>query len=60
MKTNRKVIMKNLKNAIQPIIGENGNKDIDKLVQKSTRKLSDLIAEFMVKTEKKRKKLKVK
>lgn|GEM_PF-4353265 len=52
--------MKNLKNAIQPIIGENGNKDIDKLVQKSTRKLSDLIAEFMVKTEKKRKKLKVK
>jgi hypothetical protein len=47
-----------LQEAIQPFIGENPNKEIDKLVLKSTKKLGDLIAEFMVKTEKKRKKVK--
>ena len=58
MKANKKAIEKNLQKAIQPIIGENPNKEIDKLVLKSTKKLGDLIAEFMVKSEKKRKKVK--
>ncbi|MCP9747028.1 hypothetical protein [Lacihabitans sp. CS3-21] len=53
MKANKKEIKAKLKEAIEPIIGENSSKKLDKIVLKSTKKLSDLIADFMVKAEKK-------
>jgi hypothetical protein len=56
MKANKKEIKAKLKEAIEPIIGENNNKEIDKMVLKSTKKLGDLISAFMVKSEKKMKK----
>jgi hypothetical protein len=58
MKANKKEIKAKLKEAIEPIVGENNSKEIDKMVLKSTKKLGDLIADFMDKTEKKRKKVK--
>ncbi|SOE23604.1 hypothetical protein SAMN06298216_3989 [Spirosomataceae bacterium TFI 002] len=59
MKASKKTIKKNLRDAIQPIVGEKSNKEIDKLVLKSIKKLSDLIADFMDKTDKKQKKKKI-
>lgn len=53
MKANKKEIKAKLKEAIEPIIGENSSKELDKMVLKSTKKLGDLIADFMVKAEKK-------
>ena len=54
MKANKKEIKAKLKEAIEPIIGENSGNERDKLVLKSTKKLGDLIADFMVKAEKKK------
>jgi hypothetical protein len=56
MKANKKEIIAKLREAIEPIIGENSGNERDTLVLKSTKKLGDMIAEFMVKAEKKRKK----
>ena len=56
MKANKKEIKAKFKEAIEPIIGENSSNKLDTLVLKSTKKLGDLIADFMVKAEKKRKK----
>ncbi len=53
MKANKKEIKAKLKEAIEPIIGENSSKELDKMVLKSTKKLADLIADIMVKSEKK-------
>ncbi len=58
MKANKKEIKAKLKEAIEPIIGGNSSKELDKMVLKSTKKLGDLIADFMVKSEKKMKKAK--
>lgn len=60
MKSKRKVIQNKLQDAVEPIIGKERNKKTDEIVLKSTKKLSDLIADFMVKVEKKRKKLDLK
>lgn len=60
VKANKKEIKAKLKEAIEPIIGESSSKELDKMVLKSTKKLGDLIAEFMTKAEKKNaKKMKV-
>jgi hypothetical protein len=53
MKANKKEIKAKLKEAIEPIIGENSSKELDKMVLKSTKKLGDLIADYMVNAEKK-------
>jgi hypothetical protein len=52
VKANNKKIKAKLREAIEPIIGDNSSKELDKMVQKSTKKLGDLIADFMAKTEK--------
>jgi hypothetical protein len=54
MKANKKEIKAKFKEAIEPIIGENSSNERDTLVLKSTKKLGDLIADFMVKAEKKK------
>jgi len=56
VKANKKQIKAKLKGAIEPIIGESSSKELDKVILKSTKKLGDLIADFMVKSEKKMKK----
>lgn len=58
LKANKKEIKAKLKEAIEPIIGDSSNKELDKMVLKTTKKLGDLIADFMVKSEKKIKKAK--
>lgn len=52
MKANNKKIKAKLREAIEPIIGDSSSKELDKMVKKSTKKLGDLIADFMAKTEK--------
>jgi hypothetical protein len=56
IKANKKELKAKLQQAIKPIVGENSSNELDKMVLKSTKKLGDLISDFMVKAAKKRKK----
>jgi hypothetical protein len=52
VKANKKEIKTKLKEVIEPILGNSSSKELDRMVLKSTKKLGDLISDFMVKAKK--------
>lgn len=55
MKANKKEVKTKLEEAIEPIVGENSSNELYRMALKSTKKLVGLIADFLVKSDQKRK-----